>query len=127
MAPDSLIRWGFMDPVFDRAGRDMPNPYLSEPLARRVAAAHPELMQQFEAALAADPAFAKDPQARLRWWYAHSPYEPPTTGRYPIVRVWDAAGVQFQAVTPPLTPGSARPLRSGRLRAAATGNLPLLT
>ncbi|MGN6593223.1 MAG: M14 family zinc carboxypeptidase [Terriglobales bacterium] len=93
MAPDSLIRWGFMDPVFDRAGRDMPNPYLSEPLARRVAAAHPELMQQFEAALAADPAFAQDPQARLRWWYAHSPYEPPTTGRYPIVRVWDTTGI----------------------------------
>src|SRR6185437_1427977 len=95
MAPDSLIRWGFMDPVLASGGRGMPNPYLSEPMARRLAADSPELMQQFQAALASDPALAADPQARLRWWFERSPYEPPTRGRYPIVRVWDATGISI--------------------------------
>jgi len=89
MAPDSLIRWGFMDPVFASGGRGMPNEYLSEPMARRLMADSPELRQQFNAALAADASFAADPQARLQWWYEHSNYAPRATGRYPIVRVWN--------------------------------------
>lgn len=100
MAPDSLIRWGFMDPVFSGGGRGrgglppgMPNTYLSEPMARRLMANSPELRKQFEAALAADASFAADPQARLQWWFERSPYAPRATNRYPIVRVWDATGI----------------------------------
>ncbi|HXE32121.1 MAG TPA: M14 family zinc carboxypeptidase [Terriglobales bacterium] len=95
MAPDSLIRWGLMDPVFGGGGRGMPNPYLSEPMARRLMANSPELRQQFQAALAADASFAADPQARLQWWYEHSPYQPRTSNVYPIVRVWDQSGIRY--------------------------------
>ena len=62
--------------------------YLSEPIARRMMADHPELRKQFEAKLAADPQFAADARARLQWWFQQSKYEPSDANRYPIVRAW---------------------------------------
>jgi len=89
--PDSLAKWGFCDAVFEGGGARGVDagPYLAEPIARRVMADSPELRKEFETKLAADPSFAKDPQARLAWWFAKSKYEPGDTGRYPVVRVWD--------------------------------------
>jgi hypothetical protein len=86
-APDSLIRWGFLNAVLE--GREGAGDYITEPVARRMMADSPELRQQFEAKLAADPAFAADPRARLQWWFGQSKYEAGDTGRYPIARVWD--------------------------------------
>ncbi|MBZ5584265.1 MAG: M14 family metallopeptidase [Acidobacteriia bacterium] len=86
-APDSLIRWGFMNSVF--GGDEGVGEYLSEPIARRMMAESPELRKQFEEKLAADPKFAADARARLQWWYQQSKYEPGDAGRYPIVRVWE--------------------------------------
>jgi uncharacterized membrane protein YgcG len=63
--------------------------YLSEPIARKTMADNPDLAKEFEAKVAADPAFAADRNARLAWWYQHSKYEPEDNGRYPIVRVWE--------------------------------------
>jgi murein tripeptide amidase MpaA len=89
-APDSLARWGLMNAVFESGfgGAGGVGEYLSEPIARRMMAANPDLRKQFEAKLAADPQFASDPRARLQWWFQQSKYEPAETGRYPILRVW---------------------------------------
>jgi hypothetical protein len=87
-APDSLVRWGFMNQVFEGGGRGGLGEYLSEPIARRIMADSPELRHEFEAQIASDPKFAADPRARLQWWFDHSKYQPSETGRYPIVRVW---------------------------------------
>ena len=89
-APDSLAKWGFLDPVFEGGGRGGAGvgEYLSEPIARRMMADSPELRREFEARLASDAAFAADPRARLRWWFEKSKYEPGDAGRYPVVRVW---------------------------------------
>jgi hypothetical protein len=86
-APDSLIRWGFFNAVLE--SREGAGDYITEPVARRMMADSPELRQQFEAKLAADPAFAADPRARLQWWFSRSKYEAGDAGRYPIGRVWE--------------------------------------
>jgi hypothetical protein len=86
-APDSLVRWGFLDAVFE--GRFGAGEYLSEPIARRMMADSPELRKQFEDQIKADPQFAGDARARLAWWTERSKYEPENTGRYPVLRVWE--------------------------------------
>ncbi len=88
-APDSLVRWGFMNSVLE--GRGGAGDFILEPIARRMMADSPELRTEFEAKLAADPQFAADPRARLMWWYQRSKYEPGDTGRYPVARVWEKA------------------------------------
>jgi hypothetical protein len=67
----------------------MPGEYLSEPIARKTMADHPELAKEFMAKVESDSTFAGDRNARLLWWYQHSKYEPSENGRYPIVRVWE--------------------------------------
>lgn len=88
-APDALVRWGFMDAIFERTGRIGAAEYLSVPIATKTAADHPELQQQFQAKLKQDPAFAADPDARLKWWLSQSSYQPSAVNRYPIAEVWE--------------------------------------
>src|SRR5207244_6126999 len=66
-APDSLARWGLMNSVFETGFGGGVGEYLSEPIARRMMADHPDLRRQFEARLASEPAFAADARARLQW------------------------------------------------------------
>ena len=87
-APDALVRWGFLDAIFERTGRIGAAEYLSVPIATKTAADHPELEQQFQSKLKADPAFASDPDARLKWWLSQSNYQPSAVNRYPIAEVW---------------------------------------
>jgi hypothetical protein len=88
-APDSLARWGLMNPVFETGFGSGAGEYLSEPIARRMMAGDAGLRRQFEARLAADAPFAADARARLQWWLDQSRYQPGDTGRYPIARVWE--------------------------------------
>jgi hypothetical protein len=88
-APDALIRIGFAGSVFQAMGRIGANPYLSVPIATKVAEQHPEWMQEFEAKIKSDPAFAADPQARINFWTARSNYQPSAVNRYPVLQVWD--------------------------------------
>jgi hypothetical protein len=88
-APDSLVKWGFMNQVFEGGGRGGLGEYLSEPIARRMMADNPELRQKFLDKLAAEPKFADDARARLQWWFDQSKYRPSEAGRYPILRVWN--------------------------------------
>ena len=85
-APDSLLHWGFANAIFER--QDGPGAYITEPMARIMMAASPDLKREFEARVASDAAFAADPAARLNWWYERSKYEPADTNAYPVVRVW---------------------------------------
>ncbi len=87
-APDALVRWGFMDAIFERTGRIGAAEYLSVPIATKMAADHPELWQQFQTQLTTDPAFAADPDARLKWWLSRSNYQPSAVNKYPIAEVW---------------------------------------
>ena len=79
---DSFLAHGRFDaalPLESRMAR-----HLLAPMADRMMEASPELRLQFQAALAQDAALAADPQARLRWWLARSPYLDRAQWTYPV-------------------------------------------
>jgi hypothetical protein len=85
-APDSLLRWGFFDATFEQ--KESPDARVAEHLARELLAQDPKLKAEFDAKLSADPAFAKDPSARLAFFYERSPwYATQRVGAYPVLRL----------------------------------------
>lgn len=84
-APDSLVRWGFLNAIFEQ--KEYFSDYVFEPIAQEMARRHPELLAEFNARVKADARFAGNPRARLQWWYERSPYLEPDKNAYPIVRV----------------------------------------
>jgi len=90
-APDSLLRWGFFNAVFEQ--KEYADARVLERLARDMLAKDPALKAEFEARLRDDAAFAKDASARLEFFYRRSPwYAAQHVGRYPVVRL-DAAAL----------------------------------
>ncbi len=87
-APDALVRWGFMDAIFERMGRIGVAEYISVPIATKLATDRPDLWKEFDAKVKSDPAFAADSDARLKWWTARSNYQPTAANKYPIAEVW---------------------------------------
>jgi len=86
-APDSLLRWGALDPVFER------KTYIGLDKLEEEARAMLEddaVRAQWEAALE-DPAFAADSSARYDWWYRRTPYWDDQIGLLPVYRVMGAA------------------------------------
>ncbi len=84
-APDSLVRWGLMLAIFEQ--KEYFGDYIMEPIAQEMAKLHPELKKEFDAKVAADPAFARNTRARVAWWFERSPYYEFDHNAYPIVRV----------------------------------------
>ena len=85
-ASDSLLRWGFLDTIFEQ--KEYADARVTERLAREMLAKDPGLRKIFDAKLASDPAFAKSPQARLAFFYERSPwYAVQHVGAYPVVRL----------------------------------------
>ncbi|WP_277980238.1 M14 family metallopeptidase [Sphingomonas phyllosphaerae] len=82
---DSLFAKGFVAGCLDAV--EYMEAYVVAPMADEMLAADPALADSFAAALAADPAFAADPLARLRWFYSRSPYQDRDHLLYPIGRV----------------------------------------
>ncbi len=84
-APDSLIVWGFFNPVFEQkeAGED----YVLERLAREMLAHDDQLRRDFERRLVDDPKFAANPAARLKFFHERSPYWDQQLNLYPVGRV----------------------------------------
>jgi Zinc carboxypeptidase len=79
---DSLAAWGFVPEILTRT--EYIEGYVIAPLAERMMKDDPKLKSEFEAKLAADAAFAKDPEARLQWFYERSPFFDREYLRYPI-------------------------------------------
>ena len=90
-APDSLLRWGFLDTCFEQ--KEYADARIAEHLARDAIAKDPALKAGFDARVAADPAFAKNPSARLAYFYERSPwFATQQVGVYPVLRL-DAAAL----------------------------------
>ncbi len=66
-APDSLLAWGEFNNAFEQ--KEYMEPYVAEEVARAMLSRDPPLKSTFERRLKDDPAFAKDPQARLDFFY----------------------------------------------------------
>ena len=82
-SPDSLLQWGFFNPIFTRT--EYIEDYAVEPLAAKMLKEDPKLQAEFNKALE-NPAFAADPEARLRWFYERSPYYDNQYLKYPVYR-----------------------------------------
>jgi hypothetical protein len=89
-APDSLLHWGFLNAIFEQ--KESGDARVLEKLARDMLAGDPALKAEFEARLKNDTAFAKNPEARLDFFYRRSPwYTEQNVGVYPIVKLNAAA------------------------------------
>lgn len=91
-APDSLLRWGFLDAVFEP--KEYGEPRVLEKLARDMMAKDPALKADFERRLREDAAFAASPSQRLFYFFERSPwYSAQNVGLYPVYRI-DASTLQ---------------------------------
>jgi murein tripeptide amidase MpaA len=81
-SPDSFLRWGFFHEILQRT--EYVEGYVMEPLAERMLAADAALRAEYERAVAADPALAGDPRARLAWLYRRSPWADDRYLLYPV-------------------------------------------
>jgi hypothetical protein len=84
-APDSLVAWGEFNNAFEK--KEYMEDYVAEEVARAQLKADPALAAQFQSKLAADPAFAGDPEARLEFFYRRSPSWDERLDLYPVMRV----------------------------------------
>lgn len=83
--PDSFLYWGFFNSIFEQ--KEGGSGYILEKLAREMLAKDPKLQEEFDRRLL-EPAFARSPQARLRFFYERSPYyKNQRIGVYPVGRI----------------------------------------
>ena len=83
-APDSFMFWGFFSAIFEQ--KEYGEGYIVEKLAREMLAKDENLRKEFEEKLK-DPNFAKNPRARLNFFYDRSPYSEKRIGLYPVGRI----------------------------------------
>jgi hypothetical protein len=79
---DSLFAWGFFNEILQRV--EYIEGYAMAPLADQMLQNDPALRAEFEAKLASNPAFAANPDARLAWLYARTPYADDRYQLYPV-------------------------------------------
>ena len=87
-APDSLLAWGFFNNAFEQ--KEYMEDYVAEEVAREMLAKDPALAAAFRKKLAEDAEFAKDPQARLNFFYRlHTSWDE-EFNKYPVMRLREA-------------------------------------
>jgi hypothetical protein len=96
-APDGLMYWNAFDTVIEK--KEYAEVYVMEPIARRMAAEDTALLGAFRARVAADSALARDPAARMDFFYRRSPWADPEQDLHPAAR----------ALRPPPEDALARP------------------
>ena len=85
-APDALVRWGYMDAVFEQ--KEYFENYALEGVIRKMLADSPALAAEFKQAKA-DTTLANHPDQVRRWFYERSPWYERSAGLYPIGRILD--------------------------------------
>ncbi len=94
-APDSALRWGFFDPIFEQ--KEYGEGYVLETLAREEMAKDPALKAEFEHRIQTDPRFAASPTARLEFFYERSPwFLENRVGVYPVGRLHSLDGLPLE-------------------------------
>ena len=83
-APDSLLHWGFFNPIFEQ--KEYLEDYIAEQVAEQLLASDAGLRKEFSKLLA-NPTFASSPAARLHFFAERHPSYDRSFQRYPIVRL----------------------------------------
>lgn len=81
---DSFLAWGFMNEIFER--KEYMEAYVAESVAQDMLK-NPAIKQEFDKKLAEDAAFAKNPQARLEFFYRKHESFDERLNRYPVLRL----------------------------------------
>jgi hypothetical protein len=84
LAPDSLLAWGFFNNAFE--SKEYMEAYVAEDVARAQLAADPALAAAFAQKLESDPAFAKNPHARLAFFARRHASWDERLNLYPVMR-----------------------------------------
>jgi hypothetical protein len=84
-SPDSFVSWGFFNNAFER--KEYMEAYVAEDVAEKMLKEDASVKAAFEKRVAEDPAFAKDPAARLDFFYQRHPSWDERLNLYPIYRV----------------------------------------
>lgn len=84
-APDALVRWGFLNGIFEQ--KEYAESYVMEKMAREMLVKDPELRKEFEEKKKNDNEFASSSYAILNWFYQKSPYWDKNIAVYPIGRI----------------------------------------
>jgi murein tripeptide amidase MpaA len=83
--PDSYAAWGFFNGAFEQ--KEYMEPYVAEQVANEMLASDPKVAAEFKQRLAEDADFAKDPQARLDFFYRRHASWDERSNLYPVYRV----------------------------------------
>ena len=83
--PDSLVSWGFFNSAFER--KEYMEAYVAEEIGEQMLRKDAVLRQEFNRRLADDAQFARDPAARLDFFYQRSSSWDERYGLYPVYRV----------------------------------------
>lgn len=91
-APDSFLGWGFFNTIFEQ--KEYFESYVMEGVARDMLAADSALRTEFLAKVASDSLFAKNPRARLNFFYERSPWYDSKLNVYPVGKVFDPSALK---------------------------------
>jgi hypothetical protein len=83
-APDSLLAWGFFNNAYER--KEYMEEYVAEDVAREQMAADPALAAEFKRRVESDPAFARNPHARLEFFARRHASWDERFNLYPVLR-----------------------------------------
>jgi hypothetical protein len=83
-APDSLAGWGMFNTAYER--KEYMEEYVAEDVAREQMAADPKVAEEFQRKLDTDPAFAKNPHARLEFFAKRHASWDERFNLYPVMR-----------------------------------------
>jgi hypothetical protein len=82
--PDALVSWGFFSAAFER--KEYMEAYVAEDVAEQMLKSDPAVRRAFDQRLAEDPEFARNPSARLDFFYRrHSSWDE-RYNLYPVYR-----------------------------------------
>lgn len=84
-APDALVRWGFMNSIFEQ--KEYAESYVIENIAREMLAENPDLRIEFEKFVKENEGNASNPYAIWNWFYQRTPYWDTNINQYPVGRI----------------------------------------
>jgi hypothetical protein len=84
-APDSFAAWGLFNAAFE--AKEYMEPYVAEQVAKEILASDPATATEFAKRLAQEPEFARNPAARLEFFYRRHPSWDERQNLYPVLRV----------------------------------------
>jgi len=84
VSKDSYFSWGFFNSIFQRT--EYIEPYIMEPMAKKMLEDSPALQKEFEDKKAADKVFSNDQNAILTWFYSKTKFYDERYLLYPVAR-----------------------------------------